>query len=100
MPINQSSFQCLFNDFFKNEEKIKKINKWCKNWTKLLSNIKVRLLHSKIYNPEEFKSVTLLVDGKDFVSLIKKNKKKIINKKIIKKKIIKKIIKINNKKNN
>jgi len=67
MPIPSASFFSIFDDFYKNEKNVKMIKTWSKEWFKKISNFKVRLLYSNINNPEPFKPVTLLVDGKDFI---------------------------------
>jgi hypothetical protein len=75
MGIAQTNFSCIYNEIFdplfkKNKKKItNKLISWADNWISLFSNINVRILHSHLYNPELFKSVTLMMDSKDFLSI-------------------------------
>lgn len=46
------------------------INNWIEDWLLRLSTPELRVLHSHLYNPNPFKSVTMFADGKDFVTAL------------------------------
>lgn len=47
-----------------------KIDSWANEWMKILSTSRIRALYATIYNPPTFKSVTMFIDGKDFVTIL------------------------------
>jgi hypothetical protein len=61
-----TTFYDLYKKFWITETNVKRLNKIIKkDMNELFSNLKIRLLSSKINNPDGFKNVTLLIDGHD-----------------------------------
>lgn len=64
--IPYTTFYDLYKRFWIKEANVKRLKKIIKtDMNDLFSNLKIRLLSSKINNPDGFKNVTLLIDGHD-----------------------------------
>jgi hypothetical protein len=61
-----TTFYDLYHNFWIKEENVKRLKKIIKKDMKdLFSNLKIRLLSSKLNNTDGFKNVTLFIDGHD-----------------------------------
>ena len=72
--IKTSSYRRIFEHLFgggskylNSKEKRKKWEKWCNNWFDRFSTAETRSTFGKLYNPDTLKSITCLMDGKDYV---------------------------------
>ena len=64
--LPQSTFHTFYKKFWMNDENYKRINKIVNDsLTNMFSNIKLRILSARKYNPDLFKHVTLILDGHD-----------------------------------
>jgi len=78
-------FQLLFGGGSKDlnaKEKRKNWMKWCNEWFDRFSTAEIRSSYAKLYNPDSLKSITCLIDGKDYVvqlQNIQKELRKTIN---------------------
>ena len=68
LPIPISTYRNIYLKFWVKKEK--KIDEWAAWWMDRFSNPQLRLLYAHIYNPPLFKSVTMLIDGKDIPQIL------------------------------
>ena len=61
-----STYREIYKTFWR--ENKDKIQQWCDSWVSILSTPEIRLLYASIHNSEPFKGVTMLIDGKDFIT--------------------------------
>lgn len=66
--IEYSTFRRIYKAIWMENKKI--INDWCNDWMVKLSTPEIRSLYSRLYNPKQFKTVTLFIDSKDFVTVL------------------------------
>lgn len=62
--ISYTSFRRIEREFWDAGDVI---DNWSKEWMGKLSTPHIRLLMARIKNPDSFKMITMLVDGKDFI---------------------------------
>ncbi|KAG2211801.1 hypothetical protein INT45_009254 [Circinella minor] len=64
--LPQSTFHTFYKKFWMDDENYKRINKIVNDsLNNMFSNIRLRILSSRKYNPDLFKHVTLVLDGHD-----------------------------------
>lgn len=63
--IPYTTFYDLYKKFWISESNVKRVKKIIKTDMNMFSNLKIRLLSSKLKNPDGFKNVTLFIDGHD-----------------------------------
>jgi len=82
--IKTATYQRVFNHLFGGgprdlyaKEKRKSWEKWCNEWFDRFSTDEIRSTYAKLYNPEKLKSITCLMDGKDYVIQLKNIQKEL-----------------------
>jgi hypothetical protein len=70
--IPESTYRRIYEKIYDDKDSSVIIKEWSNNWYESFSNPIVRNLYSKIYNPDELKSITLIMDGKDIITLMDK----------------------------
>lgn len=64
--LPQSTFHTFYKKFWMDEDNYKRINKIVNDcFNNMFSNIKLRILSARKYNPDLFKHITLILDGHD-----------------------------------
>jgi hypothetical protein len=58
----------MFNDIWVEHSTI--IDKWAEDWMLILSTPAIRALYASLNNSHPFKSVTMFIDGKDFITVL------------------------------
>jgi hypothetical protein len=69
MPIlSEPTLRRMFKNIWEDHSTI--IDKWAEDWMMILSTPAIRALYASLNNPHPFKSVTMFIDGKDFVTIL------------------------------
>ena len=60
--ISNSTFRAIYHKFW--VRRAEEVEKWTDWWLSNFSTPELRLIYAKIYNPQMFKTVTMVIDGK------------------------------------
>jgi hypothetical protein len=66
--IEYSTYRRLYKEVWLKNSAV--WSNWCGSWMEVLSTPEIRMLYSRVHSPELFKTVTMFIDSKDFVTIL------------------------------